>query len=124
MQNLSWTLPELHFNYALDLLSLILILRADFPDKSWTCFVAMDFSGHLDSRQSTAAMPRLCHSPLGGAVGLVLLGEATALQAKASHPHSLLLPAACSFPHAAQSCKQKNKKKKKNLFKKGERKIF
>lgn len=39
-----------YITHTLGLLSLTLVLRVDFPDRSWTCFIAVDFSGHLEFR--------------------------------------------------------------------------
>lgn len=110
-----------YITHTLGLLSLTLVLRVDFPDRSWTCFIAVDFSGHLDSGLSTAAMPSLCHSPHWGAVGLVLLGEATALLAKVARPHPLLLPvgllpSTCCSKHQEKN-RKKQKKKKEDILK-------
>lgn len=110
-----------YITHTLGLLSLTLVLRVDFPDRSRTWFIAMDFSGHLDSGLSTAAMPSLCHSPHWGAVGLVLLGEATALLAKVARPHPLLLPvglllSTCCSKHQEKN-RKRQKKKKENILK-------
>lgn len=119
-QALAWSLPKQYCNHVLDLLSLTLVHKLDFLARPWTCLIAMELSDHPDSGLSLAAIPSLSHSPRSRAVGLPLVGEATALTAKVPRPHPLLLPdsLAPSACCCSARCKKKTKikKKRKNLL--------